>query len=188
MATGKSTVGRALGRRLDASLVDMDRAIKQKYRQEISEIFARLGEAAFRAAETDLLMQLVAEQDLKDGVERRYPRRYVLSTGGGVPLREDNIPLLKQIGHIVWLRARTETIASRCRAHIAKRPLLAGHEDDLEQHIDSLTAQRDRYYEAIADTTLWTDDINTPEQIATRIKRLLTAEATECRSTDQQQL
>jgi shikimate kinase len=170
MATGKSTIGRALARKMGVPFVDMDREISRHFGTAIAEVFVQHGEPAFRKAETDLLTTLLAEQDLSVDEERRYPRRYVLSTGGGTPLREENQPLLKRLGHVVWLRARPETIADRCRPHLAKRPMLAGHEDALEERIGELLAHREQFYKLVSDSSSWTDDMRSADVIARHIR------------------
>jgi len=170
MASGKSTIGRALARCMDIPFLDTDYALQRTYGMSVSELFASRGEDEFRRAETDLLAILAQERDLPLGSPRQFARRYVLSTGGGIPLREENLPLLKRLGHVVWLRAKVETIASRCRPHMARRPLLHGHEDDLEDHIKRLMKQRESAYRSLADSVFWTDDETEPEQIARRIR------------------
>ena len=71
MAAGKTTVARALAKRLDWQAVDIDELIEQREHMTVSDIFAKHGEAYFRAAER----QILAEQTL--------PRHIVVATGGG---------------------------------------------------------------------------------------------------------
>ncbi len=170
MATGKSTIGRALGRRMDAPFIDMDRELQKQFGHSIPEYFARHGEEAFREAETKLLSEMVAEVSPDFAGVRRFPRRYVLSTGGGVPLIDTNRRLLGQIGYVVWLRARVDTIAHRCRPVIDRRPMLHGHADDLEDHIQQLLDIRESHYGAIAQTEIWSDDASSVDEAAIRIR------------------
>ena len=119
------------------------------------------------------LSLLIDEQNLDQSRPRQYPRNYVLSTGGGTPLLESNRTLLRQIGHVVWLRAKPETIAARSRPHIERRPILHGHEDDLDEHITNLLAAREPSYEQAATVHVWTDDDTDADQIAVQIKQLI---------------
>ena len=71
MGAGKTSVGRALARRLDWQPVDVDELIEQRERLPVSEIFARHGEPYFRAAEREVLTE-------------QLPKRHVVvATGGG---------------------------------------------------------------------------------------------------------
>ena len=55
MGSGKSTVGRLLGKSLQYPLLDTDAIIEQSTKRTVSEIFAEEGEDAFRDMETDVL-------------------------------------------------------------------------------------------------------------------------------------
>lgn len=71
MGTGKSTLGKALARRFNLPLVDLDAVIVQEQQMEISAIFARDGEERFRQIEHEALCRYAAQPDL------------ILSPGGG---------------------------------------------------------------------------------------------------------
>src|SRR5690349_5397855 len=75
---GKSTVGRQLARRLGVDFIDTDAVIEQRAGISIPELFARDGEPAFRAIETDVLQTVARE------------RQGVLATGGGIVLAPAN--------------------------------------------------------------------------------------------------
>ena len=88
MGTGKSTVASHLGRTFLADVIEMDEKIAEREGKSISEIFAQNGEAYFRELETSFLREL----DMK--------RNQVVSCGGGVILREENIHLMKKSGKV----------------------------------------------------------------------------------------
>lgn len=98
---GKSTLAPMLARQLGWSCVELDDLIEAQQNSTISEIFSRQGEAAFRDLETAML-QTVAGQTHR-----------VVSTGGGIVLREVNRQLLRQTGTVIWLTASPDTLFQR---------------------------------------------------------------------------
>ena len=88
MGAGKTAVGSRLGEMLGCRWVDTDALIVEKH-GEIATIFERLGEEYFRGLETETVKTLVQEDGL------------VVSVGGGLVLKEENLSLLKGNGVIV---------------------------------------------------------------------------------------
>lgn len=115
MGVGKSTVGRRLARRLNLPFADGDIEIEAAAAMTVSDIFARLGEAEFRAGEARVMKRLLEGP------------RMVLATGGGAILNPDTRSLLKDRAVTVWMRADLETVASRVQRRDT-RPLLRGRE------------------------------------------------------------
>ncbi len=116
MGAGKTSVGQALARRLGWRFVDLDQRIEMREGRTIAEIFARSGEPAFRALETTVLRELLAE--LGQGPPA------VVALGGGASLREENAALLASWGAPqVFLDAPFEVLRQRCGETIAARPL-----------------------------------------------------------------
>lgn len=91
-ASGKSTVGRALAKRLDREFFDLDEEIVREAGCSIPEIFERKGESAFRDLEAFVLRERLAQ---KNGI--------VLATGGGAILRDENVDQLRRNGRIYFL-------------------------------------------------------------------------------------
>jgi shikimate kinase len=139
MGAGKTTVGRALARRLKLRFVDSDREIEARCGVKIPVIFEIEGEDGFRAREA----QAIAELTRLEGI--------VLATGGGVVLLEENRRLLAEHGTVVYLRATPEHLYERVRQD-RNRPLLAGA-DPLER-LRELYRARDPLYRAIADLAI----------------------------------
>ena len=79
----------------------------------------------------------------------------IISVGGGLPIREENRALLKELGTVVYLRARAETIYERLK-HDKTRPLLQG--DDPQLKIRTLMEKRAAIYENAADIIIDVDD------------------------------
>jgi len=116
MGTGKTEVGRLLAAALSRRFVDTDAWIEKESRMTVQEIFATLGEAAFRQKEAEALAVLCRQKGL------------VLATGGGIILNPQNVLLLRETGYVIWLDAEMEELARRL-AGDNTRPLLKGGVD-----------------------------------------------------------
>ena len=112
MGAGKTSVGRALARRLDWQPVDIDELIEQRERLPVSEIFARHGEPYFRAAEREVLTEQLSK------------RHVVVATGGGTFVDPANRAVINHDGASVWLDAPIERLIARIPAD-GRRPLAA---------------------------------------------------------------
>ena len=130
MGCGKTTVGKNLARICEMAFLDTDELIEEQQGRTISEIFATDGEAVFRDMETQALKEMLKKK--KEG--------FVISTGGGMPVREENRELLKQLGKVFYLKAEPETIYERVKGD-TKRPLLQC-ENPLNR-IQEMLAQRE---------------------------------------------
>lgn len=137
MGCGKSSVGFKLSYYLRRTLLDTDKWIEKKQGISISEIFDRYGESAFRQMETDCLKVLLQTEE-----------HQIIATGGGLPIREENHELLKQLGCVYYLKATPEVVYERLKGDTT-RPLLQG-ENPMEK-IESLLNVREPVYEQCAD-------------------------------------
>lgn len=134
MGSGKTTVGKKVAILKNYTFVDTDEMIVEQQKRSIKEIFAEDGEQTFRNLETTLLRQLVDEK-------REY---MVISTGGGMPLREENRKLLSKLGKVVYLKASPATIYDRIKGDTA-RPLLQCANP--MKRIEEMLAAREPMYE-----------------------------------------
>ena len=91
MGSGKTTVGRILAEVLGREAVDTDELIEAREGRSIPEIFAAAGEAYFRAQELAVCRELARRNNL------------VIACGGGLPMQEECIRLLKDSGTVIWL-------------------------------------------------------------------------------------
>lgn len=132
--SGKTTVGRQLGRRLGLQFADADHVIEQRLGCSIREYFEREGEQRFREMEA----QVIDELTMQDGV---------LSTGGGAVLRTENRERLHTRTKVVYLRSQPEELGRRLR-HDSQRPLL--QVNDPLQKLRELYAVRDPLYRETA--------------------------------------
>jgi shikimate kinase len=153
--TGKSTVGRLLADTLRWTFVDADVELERHAGKTIREIFEEESESGFRDREEAVLEQLC-----------QSPPK-VISTGGGVILRERNRERL-QGGFVVWLTASAEVIASRMVSDpstTARRPnLTVGGLEEIRQ----LLAVREPFYRSCADVEISTEELS-PEMVVSRI-------------------
>lgn len=151
--SGKSSVGRMLRERLDLPLLDTDAMIVQQAGCEIAQIFADHGELYFRDLESAALEQALAQLPA------------IISTGGGLVLREQNRELLRQNTLVVWLDASTETIVARLSVHDEQRPLLQG---DMADRVSKQREARAAIYGGLANLHIVTDSLSL-EQICEQI-------------------
>ena len=147
MGSGKTSAAISLSYRLRRTMVDTDKEIERLHHMAVSEIFERLGEEEFRDMEARCLERLL---------ER--PGGEIISTGGGLPMREENRKLLKRLGTVIYLRVKPETVCSRLAADTS-RPLLQG--GDKEEKVRRLLEARGPVYEDAADFTVDTDEKTT---------------------------
>lgn len=135
MGSGKSTVGRIVARKLRFSFLDTDKAVGERARMTIPQIFEQYGEAHFRERETAVLESLV-------GVTR-----HVFATGGGIVTQPRNVPILRQLGLVVLLKADPEEIFKRVSRN-SERPLL--QVENPRTRVFELMAERQPLYEQAA--------------------------------------
>ena len=159
MASGKSSVGRALSRRCGWPTVDADEEIVSLAGKAIADIFRDSGEDAFRSLERTVISDLCE----KSG-------RIIAGGGGSFVDNQNRITMLDR-GTVFYLSARPETIHWRVTGgnpNAPARPLLAGG-DPLER-IKELLDQRTPAYSQ-AHHTIETDHLS-PDQVAEAILKI----------------
>ena len=156
MGTGKTSVGKVLGKKLKKTVLDVDQWIESKEKRSIAEIFEKDGEAYFRRLEKEAVQAIAREENV------------VITTGGGAVLDPDNRRALSESGWVVALHASPEAIFKRVK-NSKKRPLL--QEADMLSEIQRLLEVRKPLYHQ-ADFSLDTDGKN-PAQVAKMILRTL---------------
>ncbi|MGE5358251.1 MAG: shikimate kinase [Bacteroidales bacterium] len=131
MAAGKTTVARALGARLGWAAEDVDERIEARERMAVADIFARRGEAYFRAVEQAVLLGLLG------------PRHLVVATGGGTFSDPVNRAAINQDGMSVWLDVPLDELLARLPVD-GRRPLAAS----LSEFETLYTMRRSAYQQA----------------------------------------
>lgn len=113
MCSGKSRIGKELAPLLHLPFRDLDRVIEQRV-GPITPFFQQSGEAAFRKAESEVLVELSQGPDT------------VIATGGGTPCEGDNLRLMQRSGTVVWLDVPLMDLMPRIERSGGDRPLLFG--------------------------------------------------------------
>ena len=157
MGSGKTTVGRALARRIGYRFIDSDREIEERCGVDIPTIFEYEGETGFRDREARMIDELTQ----LDGV--------VLATGGGAILRSENQHCLSTRGHVVLLSV---DIAEQIRrvGRDPHRPLL--NTPDPEARLRHLMEERAPIYASVADIEMRTDARRMQHVVARIIRHL----------------
>lgn len=155
MGSGKTTTGAALARRLEWGFVDLDERIQKVFGLSVREIFARFGEAEFRAEEQ---RQLALTAKLE---------RVVVAAGGGTFVFEGNRDLMQSSGLTIFLDVPWGEILRRLPDKWEERPLFRSPEEAL-----ALYRARLPYYR-LAHITVRPTPEEDPEALAGRIALLL---------------
>lgn len=138
LGCGKTTVGKALSEKSGIAFIDLDEYIEKKYNTTINEIFKQ-GEDVFRKMETEALKE----------VSTNIPS--IISTGGGVIKKQENMEILKENSIIIFINRPIDNIAADI--DISFRPLLA--EGPLKLY--SLYKERYPLYKKYADYEIIND-------------------------------
>ena len=160
MGCGKTEVGIILAKRLERSFCDIDVRIATLTGNSVETIFKKEGEAGFRKYEAEVLRELSKQQD------------WVVATGGGVVMSEENRAILKQTGYVFYLKLDYATRLERL-GDGRGRPLLAGNSyeeiADITQRLDRI---RTPLYEEVSNHTVYNAGSlhNTVDEIARMVE------------------
>lgn len=135
MCAGKTTVGKAVGRRLGRTFYDLDWYIEERFHKRVPQIFADEGEAHFRDLERRMLHEVAEFEDI------------VLSCGGGTPCFFDNMDYLNAVSDTFYLKATPQTLCRHIALSRGERPLLKGKSpEELQSFVAAQLAEREPYY------------------------------------------
>ena len=143
MGAGKTTVSRELSKMTGRKELDMDAYIVDREGMTIKDMFDRFGEEYFRQKETESLIEIMDMDDL------------IVSCGGGVVVKDENVDHMKNGGVIVLLTATPQTTLDRVK-NSTDRPILNGNMN-IEFITELMNKRIDRYL-SVADIIVETDD------------------------------
>lgn len=160
--SGKSTVAKILAERLKRPYVEMDDEVVKRSCMTIVDIFAKHGPEYFRDRESEVVDELMTHTDA------------IISTGGGVVLRDRNVQMLKKNSVCIWLKAPAESLLQHTEndpktAH--HRPKLTDKEYPLEE-VHELMRIREPLYEKAADEIIDTESLLL-EDVAQKIVQIM---------------
>jgi shikimate kinase len=132
MGVGKSTVGSILAEQTERVHQDTDRLLTHRLGRPIPQLFQIFGEATFRDHETAILKSL-------------QPGGFVISTGGGIVLREQNWAEMRRLGTTIFLDVPVDVLIDRLERSKKRRPLLQG--EGMEDKVRTILEARMPLYE-----------------------------------------
>lgn len=179
MGCGKTTLGRALATALDIPFADLDDEIcRRAGADSVNEIFARQGEAAFRALETETLRSIVqasveteahADYDTATTIAPAVPST-IIACGGGTPCYADNMDVMLQGGTVVWLDADEDCLVRRLTIYGDSRPLVRNLDlEQLRRYVHQTLAQRSYSY-GRAHARFDSSHLEDAEQVASSVR------------------
>lgn len=139
MGSGKSTIAKSLGKKLNLKVVEMDSLIVTKAGKKINQIFKDDGEKRFRELESQV------------AIDQKNEENVVISTGGGIITNENNILNLKRNGKMIFLKTSFLEIKKRLK-NTQDRPLFKNIKS-----AKKLFNDREKLYEKFADLVVITD-------------------------------
>ena len=157
MASGKSLLGRKLSEYLDLPYVDTDKEIELRAGAEISWIFEKEGEKGFRDRESTILKESSSLDN------------FIISTGGGAILRNENRELMRSRGKVIYLETPIEIQLSRT-LNDKTRPLIENV--DKKEVFSALSKERTPLYEELSDIRVPFKDRSKDELLNTVLKLL----------------
>lgn len=149
MGSGKTTVGKAVAKRLKRQFVDTDHLIAEAAGMSITALFDHEGEEAFRTRESEMIASLLASE-----------KPLVVATGGGLPAHGGLMQTMLDGGYVLYLDIDAEELARRLGPGASSRPMLCEADgrplrgNGLIRRVESLLGAREEYYRQ-AHLSLW---------------------------------
>ncbi len=155
---GKSTVAKVLSEKLGKKLADLDAMVEKEEGMSITDMVKKFGWEYFRDRESEIVKEVARKKDL------------IISTGGGVINRPENIAALKQRGILVFLSSTAKTLARRIDKDDG-RPRLTEAATTLAE-VEAVLAERKKFYEASADEIINDEGLTLDQKVEEVMQRL----------------
>ena len=150
IGSGKGAVGRAVAKKLNLNVIDVDKQVSEKMKLTSAEIYDRFGEPYYRAMETLVLDELAAKTD-----------RSVIVLGSGVATMPQNRPYLEQLGRVYYIKLKPADILTNMRASSKNHAWIRGEEWD--EQVLRILKEREPCYREAANVTIDADKKSTDE-------------------------
>ncbi|MCL7764437.1 shikimate kinase [Polaribacter sp. Z014] len=162
MASGKSSIGKRLSKKLSMKFLDLDDYIIEKEKMSVSEIFKTKGEVYFRLIENKYLKEILDKDE-----------KYILALGGGTPCYANNMEEINNSdANSIYLQGSTATMIERLIRKKAKRPLIASLGDDkIPEFVAKHLFERRPFYEQAK--TIVKIDNKTKTEVAEELEKIL---------------
>ena len=135
MGAGKTTIGKALAKKLGVMFYDLDWYIESRMHKTVKEIFDESGEEGFRQIEHNMLHEVAEFENV------------VVSCGGGTPCFFDNMDYMNQLGETLYLKATPEVLYAHLKMGKGVRPLLLNKTpEEVQVFIREQLKQREAFY------------------------------------------
>ncbi|MCH5232071.1 MAG: shikimate kinase [Muribaculaceae bacterium] len=139
MASGKTTFGKALARKLGRTFIDLDNYIEESTGDSVTQLFKKYGHDGFRKIESEKLREIGNLDNL------------IVACGGGTPCFHNNISFLNNSGLTVFLETSEHVLTSRLAEDNQNRPLVAGKSyAEIQETIKSQLEERLPFYRQAA--------------------------------------
>ncbi len=149
--SGKSTIAKLLGKKLNREVIEMDKRIVEKEGATIPEIVAKHGWDYFRKKEASMAQEISTLANV------------VISASGGVVLKQTSIKALRKTGTIIYLRANPATLVKRIGID-PNRPPLTGQKSLLDE-VTQVLSERKMLYETAADFIIDNENLSVKETL-----------------------
>ncbi|MEO9570866.1 MAG: shikimate kinase [Polaribacter sp.] len=161
MASGKSSIGKRISKKLSMKFLDLDDYIIDKEGMSISKIFETRGEVYFRLIENKYLKEILAKDE-----------DFILALGGGTPCYANNMEAINNADtNSIYLQGSTATMIERLIRKKAKRPLIASLSDDkIPEFVAKHLFERRPFYEKAK--TIVKIDNKTKKEVAEELEKL----------------